>query len=40
MTNLFIFQKVSAFLCLDLSSQLEIVTISPMMFNLINQRRI
>ena len=40
MTNLFIFQKVSVFLCLDLSSQLESVTISPVMFNLINQRRI
>lgn len=40
MTNLFMFQKVSAFLCSDLSSQLENVTISPVMFNLINQRRI
>lgn len=40
MTSLFIFQKVSVFLCLDLSSQLESVTISPMMFNLINQHRI
>lgn len=40
MTNLFMFQKVSAFLCLDLSSQLENVTISPVMFNLINQCRI
>lgn len=40
MTGLFIFQKVSVFLCLDLSSQLESVIISPMMFNLLNQRRI
>ncbi|MFP3523843.1 hypothetical protein SB912_15130 [Pantoea sp. SIMBA_072] len=40
MTSLFMFQKVSAFLCSGLSSQLENVTISPVMFNLINQCRI
>jgi len=40
MTSLFRFQKVSAFLCSDSNSQLESVTISPMMFNLQNQYRI